>query len=79
MVIIIVVILWINPVLFYNLNIRNDPDFVKATNNINSPKFYAYTFNNINNHYMGFLSLMDDNEANEVMEMLNGDAIENSR
>ena len=65
-----------NPVLFYNLNIRNDPDFVKATNNINSPKFYAYTFNNINNHYMGFLSLMDDNEANEVMEMLNGDAIE---
>jgi SNF2 family DNA or RNA helicase len=65
-----------NDLLFYNLNIRNDPKFVKETNNINSPKFYAYTFANPNNQYIGFLSLMGDDEANEVMEMLNGDAIE---
>lgn len=64
-----------NPILFYNLNIRNDPEFVKRTNNISSPKFYAYVFSNPNNQYMGFLSLMGDAEANEVMEMLNGDAI----
>lgn len=65
-----------NNLLFYNLNIRNDPHFVKQTNNINSPKFYAYTFINPDNQYMGFLGLIGDNEANEIMEMLNGDAIE---
>jgi hypothetical protein len=65
-----------NPVLFYNLNVRNDPDFVKQTNMISSPKFYAYVFANLNNQYMGFLGLIGDSEANEVMEMLNGDAIE---
>lgn len=65
-----------NQILFYNLNIRNNPEFVKETNNINSPKFYAYTFDNPDNQYMGFLSLMNTDDANEVMEMLNGDAIE---
>lgn len=65
-----------NPLLFNNLNIRNDPQFVKKTNNINSPKFYAYTFHNPNDQYIGFLSLMGNEEAHEIMEMLNGDAIE---
>jgi hypothetical protein len=65
-----------NPIMFHHLNIRNNPDFVKETNNINSPKFYAYTFVNHDNQYIGFLSLMGDADASEVMEMLNGDAIE---
>ena len=65
-----------NNMMFYHLNIRNDPEFVKATNNISSPKFYACTFVNPNNQYMGFLGLMGDSEASEIMEMLNGDAIE---
>jgi hypothetical protein len=65
-----------NNMLFYHLNIRNDPEFVKETNNINSPKFYACTFVNPDNQYMGFLGLMEDSEASEIMEMLNGDAIE---
>jgi SNF2 family DNA or RNA helicase len=65
-----------NKLLFNNLNICNSPEFVKNTNNINSPVFYAYKFNNPNDQYIGFLSLMGDGEANEVMEMLNGDAIE---
>jgi hypothetical protein len=65
-----------NDILFYNLNIRNHPNFVQETNNINSPNFYAYTFVNNDNQYIGFLSLMEDTEASEVMEMLNGDAIE---
>lgn len=65
-----------NQILFYNLNIRNKPSFVEATNNISMPRFYAYTFDNPNDQYIGFLSLMDDNEATEIMEMLNGDAIE---
>ena len=65
-----------NPILFYNLNVRNHPDFIKRSNMISSPKFYAYVFKNPNNKYMGLLGMMDDIEANEVMEMLNGDAIE---
>jgi hypothetical protein len=65
-----------NPLLFDHFNIRNDPDFVKATNRISSPKFYAYVFKNPNNQYMGLMGLMGDDEAHQVMEMLNGDAIE---
>lgn len=65
-----------NRILFYNLNIRNSPQFIKETSNICSPKFYLYTFKNPNNQYMGLLGMMGDNEATEVMEMLNGDAIE---
>ena len=64
-----------NRVLFYNLNIRNNPEFVKRTNNISSPKFYVYIFVNPNNQYMGLLGAMDNAEATEIMEMLNGDAI----
>jgi hypothetical protein len=65
-----------NSLLFYNFNIRNNPEFVKKTNNISSPKFYAYVFTNANDQYIGLLGLMGNNEANEVMEMLNGDAME---
>ena len=65
-----------NNILFYNLNIRNNPEFVNGTNNINSPNFYAYTFVNPDNQYMGFLSLIGDAESKEILEMLNGDAIE---
>jgi hypothetical protein len=65
-----------NPLLFDKFNIRNDSDFVKATNRISSPKFYAYVFNNPNNQYMGLMGLMGDDESTLVMEMLNGDAIE---
>lgn len=65
-----------NRLLFYNLNIRNDAEFVKRTNTISSPKFFAYVFNNPNNQYMGFLGLMGDSDSIEIMEMLNGDAVE---
>ena len=65
-----------NPILFHNLNIRNSPEFIKKSNMISSPKFYAYIFINQNNKFMGLLGAMNDAEASEVMEMLNGDAIE---
>ena len=64
-----------NSILFYNFNIRNKPEFVKMTNNISSPKFYVYVFINPNDQYMGLLGAMNNSEANEIMEMLNGDAI----
>jgi hypothetical protein len=65
-----------NKILFDHFNIKNETEFVEATNMINSPKFYVYTFTNLDNQYMGLLSLMNDADANEIMEMLNGDAIE---
>lgn len=64
-----------NSLLFESFNIRNKPSFVRATNNICSPKFYVYTFINPNDQYIGLLGLMGG-DAIEVMEMLNGDAIE---
>jgi hypothetical protein len=65
-----------NAILFNILNIRSDPEFVKKSNMISSPIFYAYIFKNINNQYMSYLGLMNDDEASEIMEMLNGDALE---
>ena len=65
-----------NNILFYSLNIRNDSEFIKDSNNISSPIFYAYIFDNPNDQYMGFLGLIGSTESIEIMEMLNGDAIE---
>lgn len=65
-----------NPILFHMLNIRNHPDFITKTNNISSPKFFAYIFVNPNDKYMRLMGLMNNNEASEIMEMLNGDALE---
>lgn len=65
-----------NTTLFYNLNIRNKEEFVSATNNISYPKFFAYVFSNPNNMYIGLLSTINSEEAREITEMLNGDAID---
>ena len=65
-----------NNILSDCLNIRNDSQFVMQTANISSPNFYAYVFPNYNNMYIGLLGLINDDESKEIMEMLNGDAIE---
>jgi hypothetical protein len=65
-----------NKILFDHFNIKNETEFVESTNMISTPNFYIYTFTNLDNQYMGLLSLMNDTEANEIMEMLNGDAVE---
>lgn len=65
-----------NKVLFYNFNIQNDSEYIKIGNNISSPNFYIYRFKNINNVYMELMGLMCDNDINNLMEMLNSDAIE---
>jgi SNF2 family DNA or RNA helicase len=65
-----------NTILFYNLNIRNKEAFVSATNNISYPKFFAYVYSNPNNMYIGLLSTINSDEAREITEMLNGDAID---
>lgn len=65
-----------NNILFQCLNIRNKPEFIERTNNLPSPKFYAYVFENPNDRYMGLMGIMDNEQANQIMEMLNGDAFE---
>ena len=65
-----------NAPLFHMMNIRCDPDFIQKTNEISSPQFFAYTFKNPNNMYIGLLGAMNSEESAAVMEMLNGDAID---
>jgi SNF2 family DNA or RNA helicase len=65
-----------NKLLFNCMNIRNNPEFIEQTNNLPSPKFFAYVFNNPNDRYMGLMGVMDNEQANQIMEMLNGDAFE---
>jgi SNF2 family DNA or RNA helicase len=65
-----------NDILFKALNIRNNPKFIERTNNLPAPRFYAYVFENPNDRYMGLMGVMGDNQATQIMEMLNGDAFE---
>jgi SNF2 family DNA or RNA helicase len=65
-----------NQILFNCLNIRNKPEFIESTNNLPSPKFFVYVFKNPNDRYMGLMDIMNDDQASQIMEMLNGDAFE---
>lgn len=67
-----------NKILFNNLNLRNDPLFIKKSNNLKNPKFYAYVFKNKNNKIIQALGGMQSEEVNAIMEMLNSDAIESA-
>ena len=64
--------------LLYNLfNIRNDPKFVEKTNLLSCPKIFAYKFINNNKQLITAISsLIGSDEMNDVVEMLNADAIE---
>ena len=65
-----------NHILFQCLNIRNNPSFIKHTNRLPAPKFYTYVFKNPNDRYIGLMGSMDNEQASQIMEMLNGDAFE---
>lgn len=65
-----------NQLLFKCLNIRNKPEFIERTNKLPSPKFYAYVFKNPYDRYMELMGVIDNGQAYQIMEMLNGDAFE---
>lgn len=65
-----------NNSLFSKLNIRNSTTFINEVSSIGSPKFFAYKFKNYDNKIIGLLGSMNNNEVNEIVEMLNSDAIE---
>ena len=64
-----------NNTLLYNFNIRNSNEFIKLSTTIYKPKFYAYILPNPDHIYLNLLSHMGQAEINEILEMLNGDAI----
>ena len=71
-------LLYTNKILFYNLNIRSDPTFVEASNNLGLPNFYAYSFKNPNDKYISLLDVLGDEKASQISEMLNSDAVESA-
>jgi hypothetical protein len=65
-----------NNLLFTNINIRNSENFIKQSNQLVNPKFYAYIFKNKNNTLIHAIGGIDSEEAKELVEMLNSDSIE---
>ena len=61
--------------LFNLCNISNNIDFVEASVNIPMAKKYKYVYSNPDDNYIKLLGVMTENEANDLAEMLNGDAI----
>lgn len=61
--------------LFTNFNIRNTADFVEASTKIPIINGFRYVYNNPDDNYIRLLGAMGEQDANNIMEMLNGDAI----
>lgn len=64
-----------NDILFNSLNIRNNPDFIKGISKISMPIYYIYKCDNPNLVYLNLLNGMTNTEVAEIVEMINGDAI----
>lgn len=61
--------------LFTNFNIRNKSDFVEKSTKIPNLETYRYVYSNPDDNYIRLLGAMGEQDANNIMEMLNGDAI----
>lgn len=61
--------------LFTNFNIRNTAEFVEASTKIPIINGFRYVYNNPDDNYIRLLGAMGEQDANNIMEMLNGDAI----
>jgi SNF2 family DNA or RNA helicase len=65
-----------NPLLFSMLNIRNRTSFIRDVSMIGKPRFYVYQFINPNEQYIQYLSGLEFVNSEQIIEMLNSDAIE---
>lgn len=61
--------------LFTNFNIRNNSEFVEKSTKITVLEAYRYVYANPDDNYIKLLGAMGEQDANNIMEMLNGDAI----
>ncbi len=57
-------------------NIRGRPDFVEQSMAVGKPRFYRYVLSNPNGSLMNAIGELAGDMASNIMEMLNGDAIE---
>lgn len=64
-----------NHLLFKELNVRNNIEYLKSTMQVPNPKYHVAIFKNPNDRYISILASMGDVDVNRVTEMLNGDAI----
>lgn len=62
-------------ILFTNFNVRNDTDFVNDSIRITYINMYKYVYDNPGDNFMRLMGAMGEAEANNIMEMLNGDAL----
>lgn len=63
-------------VLFSNFRLRNTDKYIEQSTNIPYVHKYKYVYSNPDDNYMKLLGVMGESDANNLMEMLNGDAIE---
>jgi hypothetical protein len=61
--------------LFTNFNIRNTSEFVELSTNIPIVNKYRYVYANPDDNYIRLIGAMGEQDADNIMEMLNGDAI----
>lgn len=61
--------------LFNAFNIRNLPEYTNASVNIPVINAFQYVYANPNDNYIRLIGAMGTADANDIMEMLNGDAI----
>lgn len=66
---------WQNKDLFTYFNVCNVSEFINKSTNVGKVRYYSYKFINPNEQYISALGAMGAADANAVMEMLNGDAI----
>lgn len=67
---------WKNRDLFTFFNLASDEAFVDESTQASQVDFYSYQFHNQNEQYIGLLGAMGTEDAQLVMEALNGDAIQ---
>ncbi len=65
-----------NKLLFDYFNVKCTKKFIQDTINLKTPRVFNYIFINKSDSYMKLLTSIGDDEAEEIVEMLNGDAIE---
>jgi len=61
--------------LFTNFNVKTTDEFTEESTKITIIQGYQYVYDNPDDNYIRLLGTMGADDANDIMEMLNGDAI----
>lgn len=61
--------------LYKTFNVCNEESYTEDSISVGKPVFWAHTLVNKNKQYVQMIGAMAGDKANEIMEMLNGDAI----